>query len=79
MDANPDVCLQVEEISDPEHWRSAIVTGRVERLKEQQDIDQAMQSSKHKIQCCHLRLIAPGLMLEDVPQPSKSIAFIPLK
>jgi uncharacterized protein len=46
MDANPDVCLQVEEIHDPEHWRSVIVTGRAEHLKEQQDIDQAMQFIK---------------------------------
>jgi uncharacterized protein len=46
MDADPDVCLQVEEIHDPENWRSVVVTGRAEHLKEQQDIDQAMQLIK---------------------------------
>ena len=46
MDANPDVCLQVEEIHNPERWRSVIVIGRAERLKEQQDIDPAMQFIK---------------------------------
>ncbi len=46
MDANPDICLQVEEIHTSEHWRSVIVTGRAEHLKEQQDIDQAMQFIK---------------------------------
>lgn len=43
MDANPQVCLQVEKIRDLEHWRSAIVIGQAEQLRNQQDIDQAMQ------------------------------------
>ncbi|MBE9135692.1 pyridoxamine 5'-phosphate oxidase family protein [Nodosilinea sp. LEGE 07088] len=42
MDANPEVCLQIEEIHDLLHWRSVVVTGQVERLTEQRDIDQAM-------------------------------------
>lgn len=46
MDADPDVCLQVEEIQDSEHWRSVIVTGRAEHIKEQQEIDQAIQFIK---------------------------------
>lgn len=46
MDANPDVCLQVEEIHNSERWRSVIVTGRAEHLTEQPDIDQAMQFIK---------------------------------
>lgn len=48
IDANPEVCLQVEEIHDPLHWRSVIVTGRAERLTEQQDIDRAMQFIKER-------------------------------
>lgn len=48
IDVNPEVCLQVEEIHDPLHWRSVIVTGRAERLTEQQDIDQAMQFIKER-------------------------------
>ncbi len=46
MDANPDICLQVEEIHGLLHWRSAIVNGRADRLTEQQDIDRAMQFIK---------------------------------
>lgn len=48
IDANPEICLQVEEIHDPLHWRSVIVTGRAERLTEQQDIDHAMQFIKER-------------------------------
>ena len=43
MDANPQVCLQIEEVQDLLHWRSIIVTGRAERLTVKQNIDQAMQ------------------------------------
>ncbi len=46
IDANPEICLQVEEIHDPLNWRSVIVTGRADRLTEQQDIDRAMQLIK---------------------------------
>ncbi len=46
IDANPEVCLQVEEIHDPLHWRSVIVNGRADRLTEQPDIDRAMQFIK---------------------------------
>ena len=48
IDANPEVCLQVEEIHGFLHWRSVIVTGRAERLTEQQDIDHAMQLIKER-------------------------------
>lgn len=48
IDVNPEVCLQVEEIDDPLHWRSVIVTGRAERLTLQQDIDHAMQFIKER-------------------------------
>lgn len=46
MDANPEVCLQVEDIQDLEHWRSAIVMGRAERVTDQQEIDQVMHLVK---------------------------------
>ena len=48
IDANPEICLQVEEIHDPLHWRSVIVNGRADRLTEQQDIDHAMQFIKER-------------------------------
>lgn len=48
IEANPEVCLQVEEIHGPLHWRSVIVAGRAERLTEQQDIDRAMQFIKER-------------------------------
>ena len=48
IDASPEVCLQVEEIHGPLHWRSVIVTGRAERLTEQQDIERAMQFIKER-------------------------------
>ena len=43
MDANPAVCLQVEEVHDLEHWRSVTVAGRAEHITEQSDIEQARQ------------------------------------
>lgn len=46
--ANPQVCLQVEDIQDPLHWRSVIVTGRAERLTDQQDIDHITQFIKER-------------------------------
>lgn len=46
MDANPEVCLQIEEVDDLLHWRSVVVTGRAERLTVKQNIDQAMQFIK---------------------------------
>jgi uncharacterized protein len=46
MDLNSDICLQVEEISSPSHWRSVIITGQAEHLKAQPEIDRAMQFIK---------------------------------
>jgi nitroimidazol reductase NimA-like FMN-containing flavoprotein (pyridoxamine 5'-phosphate oxidase superfamily) len=43
LDANPEICLQVEAVHDPSHWRSVIVNGQVERLTDPQAIDQARQ------------------------------------
>ena len=43
MDANPEVCLQVEEVTDQTHWRSVIAHGPAERLTTSEDIEHAMQ------------------------------------
>ena len=48
LDANPEICLQVEEIREPLHWRSAIVNGRASRLTEQEDIDRVMHLVKER-------------------------------
>lgn len=48
LDANPQVCLQVEEVNDPLSWRSVIVTGRAERLTQQADIDRVKQLVKER-------------------------------
>ena len=43
LEANPEVCFQVEQVSDGSHWKSVIVNGRAERLTKAEDIQQAMQ------------------------------------
>lgn len=48
IDANPEICLQVEEINGPLHWRSVIVNGRASRLTEHSDIDRAMHLIKER-------------------------------
>ena len=48
IDLNPEVCLQVEEISSPLHWRSVVVMGRADQLTDQQDIDRAMPFIKER-------------------------------
>jgi nitroimidazol reductase NimA-like FMN-containing flavoprotein (pyridoxamine 5'-phosphate oxidase superfamily) len=42
IEANPQVCLQVEEIVDSSQWRSVMVIGRAEPLKSQEDRQRAM-------------------------------------
>ena len=32
IDDNPEVCLQVEEVTDTRHWQSVIITGRASQL-----------------------------------------------
>lgn len=44
IDANPEVCLQVEEVTDPSHWRSVMVSGRAEKLTQTEEVQHAMQS-----------------------------------
>jgi nitroimidazol reductase NimA-like FMN-containing flavoprotein (pyridoxamine 5'-phosphate oxidase superfamily) len=41
--ANPEVCLQVEEVVDSANWKSVIATGKAERLTDQEEIERAMQ------------------------------------
>ena len=48
IDADPDICLQVEEIHSPTHWRSVIVTGQAKHVTEKQDIDRITQLVKER-------------------------------
>ncbi len=41
--ANAEICFQVEEITDPERWRSVMLVGRAHRLTRADDIERAMQ------------------------------------
>ena len=43
MEANPKVCLQVEEVTNSSHWRSVMVIGQAERLTGNEDTQRAMQ------------------------------------
>lgn len=43
IDANPEVCLQVEEVTDRSHWRSVMVTGLAEKLSQTADVRHAME------------------------------------
>jgi uncharacterized protein len=48
MDADPDICLQVEELNGAEHWRSAIVMGQAKHVTEQSEIDRVMNLVKQR-------------------------------
>jgi nitroimidazol reductase NimA-like FMN-containing flavoprotein (pyridoxamine 5'-phosphate oxidase superfamily) len=41
--ANPQVCLQVEEVLDSTHWRSVMVIGHAEALTKAEDTQRAMK------------------------------------
>jgi uncharacterized protein len=43
IEANPEVCLQVEEVQDTLHWRSVMVNGRAERITRPEELERAMQ------------------------------------
>ena len=43
IDANPQVCLQVEEITDTTHWRSVMVVGKAEELTNAEETQRAMK------------------------------------
>lgn len=40
---NPRVCLQVDEIKDANHWRSAIAFGRFEEVTDEGERDEAVR------------------------------------
>ena len=40
--ANHEVCFQVEEVSDADHWQSVMLTGRAELLTDAAEIERAM-------------------------------------
>jgi len=41
--ANPQVCLQAEDVRDSKNWRSVIINGRAELLTKSEDKERAMQ------------------------------------
>lgn len=41
--ANPEVCVQVEEVVGPTNWKSVIATGKAELLTDQEEMENAMQ------------------------------------
>ena len=43
IDANPQVCLQVEKITDSTHWHSVMVIGKAEQLTESEELQRAMK------------------------------------
>lgn len=44
IDANPEVCLQVEEVIDNTNWRSVVIEGRAEKLTTEKDREKAMSA-----------------------------------
>ena len=43
IEANAEVCLQVEEVESQSHWQSVMVTGQAERITKQEEKEHAMQ------------------------------------
>lgn len=43
INANREVCFQVEEIKSPSDWRSCMVMGRAERVTQAEELEHAMQ------------------------------------
>ena len=43
IEANPQVCLQVEEITDSTHWRSVMVIGTAEQITGNEEMQRAMK------------------------------------
>ena len=43
IDANPNVCLQVEEVTDSSHWRSVMVVGEARKLTRTDETQRAMK------------------------------------
>jgi nitroimidazol reductase NimA-like FMN-containing flavoprotein (pyridoxamine 5'-phosphate oxidase superfamily) len=43
IEANHEVCFQVEEVEDATRWRSVMLTGRAKRLAKPEEVERAMQ------------------------------------
>ena len=43
IEANHEVCFQVEEVADASRWRSVMLTGRAKRLAKSEEVERAMQ------------------------------------
>ena len=43
IENNPEVCLQVEEVTDEKHWQSVIVTGDAVQLTDKEETKRAME------------------------------------
>jgi uncharacterized protein len=43
LQANPQVCLQIEEVKDDMHWRSVMVVGRANELTSKDEMQHAMK------------------------------------
>ena len=43
IDANPQVCLQIEEIEDAAHWKSVMVIGRATEMTNKEETQRAMK------------------------------------
>lgn len=41
--ANPEVCLQVEEVINPSQWRSVMVNGLAQKLTQTEDVQYALE------------------------------------
>jgi uncharacterized protein len=46
MRANPKVCLEVEEITDKNHWTTVLVTGRYEEIDQDPDHEEARRRAE---------------------------------
>jgi nitroimidazol reductase NimA-like FMN-containing flavoprotein (pyridoxamine 5'-phosphate oxidase superfamily) len=43
IESNPQVCFQVEEVTDSSNWRSCMLTGRAERITRADEMERVMQ------------------------------------
>jgi nitroimidazol reductase NimA-like FMN-containing flavoprotein (pyridoxamine 5'-phosphate oxidase superfamily) len=65
MRAYPNICLQVEEMKDMANWKSVLVQGSYEELKEPSDQNEALQKLSHRYfpiissVSCHLGKLWP--------------------
>jgi nitroimidazol reductase NimA-like FMN-containing flavoprotein (pyridoxamine 5'-phosphate oxidase superfamily) len=44
INANPEVCLQVEEVLDKQHWQSVMIVGNAEKVTDAAEREKAMAS-----------------------------------